>query len=334
MRTNLFLLYMYYNLIEGTLPSAPDVAICRRNNTPSSPDVETFFNGSVVRGGGCVFNTKIVIIGAQGAGKSSLANNFLGWEKSLWRENVPFNVGHGLQAGTLQSTYSSGPWLGKTGSPGVTVIDTPGFNNSLQQLEDLVWMLGEFEEVDLFVLVFRFKDRLSTELARSLTSVSNLLGEIYKNLAVVISFWSFSPAAEADRDNTRINRKRYSGQIVEMLQSVFDTQVQIPVFYIDSHYDKHDPNERKNFNKETKKLWEFMKNTKAWESLPPSKLKAQVRRVRRKSGEIKEKCQVFEEDKRNWLKKRDTLKGIIKMQDMKIMKIREEMEILKHNCVF
>jgi len=33
--------------------------------------------------------------------------------------------------------------LGKRGSPGVTVVDTPGFNSSLQQMEDMVWLLAE-----------------------------------------------------------------------------------------------------------------------------------------------------------------------------------------------
>jgi hypothetical protein len=42
---------------------------------------------------------------------------------------------------------------GKRGSPGVTVVDTPGFNSSLQQMEDMVLLLAE-------VLVSFFKKKL------------------------------------------------------------------------------------------------------------------------------------------------------------------------------
>jgi len=300
----------------------------------NSPDTETFFNGSVIKGGECVFSKKLVVIGAQGAGKSSIANTFLGWDKSQREDSLPFIVGHGVKAGTLSSSYASGAWLGKLGSPGVTVVDTPGFNNSVQQLEDMVWMLGELEEVNAYVLVFRYKDRMSSELARSLLSVSRLLGNVQSNLAVVISFWSFSPSAEADRDNRRVNRKRYSDQIVNMLQEVLNSRVQFPVFYIDSHYNKYDLNERKVFNKESGKLWEFMMNVGPWVSLPPSKLKAQVRRVRRRTGEIKEKCQVLEEDKEDWKEKVEARQQIIKQQDASIMQLRQLMSKLKNKCLF
>ena len=37
-----------------------------------------------------------------------------------------------------------------------------------------------------------------------------------------------------------------------------------------------------------------IKNIPPWVSLPPSKLKAKVQRVRRRSGEFKEKCQVIQ----------------------------------------
>ncbi len=39
--------------------------------------------------------------------------------------------------------------VGKRGSPGVTVVDTPGFNSSLQQMEDMVWLLAEVSPVSL-----------------------------------------------------------------------------------------------------------------------------------------------------------------------------------------
>ena len=50
----------------------------------------------------CVFRRKIVVLGGQGAGKSSLANSFLGWRLGQDLDNPgPFSIGHGLEVGML-----------------------------------------------------------------------------------------------------------------------------------------------------------------------------------------------------------------------------------------
>ena len=44
-------------------------------------------------------------------------------------------------------------------SPGVTVVDTPGFNSSWGELEQLAALLQGLGEVDLFVVAWRHGDR-------------------------------------------------------------------------------------------------------------------------------------------------------------------------------
>ena len=117
-------------------------------------------------------------------------------------------MGHGLEAGTLESSYSSGPWLGLKDSPGVTVIDTPGFNSSWDDLEQLARLLADIETVELFVIVFKHGDRFSSGLARSLNTIGRLLGPVWPNVAVVVSHWSFDSAASQRRKKLRINEKR------------------------------------------------------------------------------------------------------------------------------
>jgi len=328
------MLFLLVRAITCDLFEREPIRVCTGNmgsDMLNNPGTETFFAGSVIRGGDCVFQTKIVVIGAQGAGKSSLANSFLGWDRTF-RGLVPFAMGHGVQAGTLSSSYASGAWIGKHGSPGVTVVDTPGFNSSIQQMEEMIWTLAQLEEVNMFVLVFRYKDRMSSELANSLKSVGHLLGDIYNNLAVVVSFWSFSEIDEADRKNRNVNRRRYSNQIGGMIKDVLGTQVKVPVFFVDSHYKKSNIHERREFNKEASKLWSFLSDVPPWVSLPPSKLKAKVQRVRRRTGEIKEKCQVYEEDRHAWLNKVRHNQNIIKHQDDVIMLTRNSIEEMKNNC--
>ena len=117
-------------------------------------------------------------------------------------------MGHGLEAGTLESSYSSGPWLGLRDSPGVTVVDTPGFNSSWDDLEQLARLLADLETVDLFVIVFKQGDRFSAGLARSLNAIGRLLGPVWGNVAVAVTHWSFDLASSARRKKMRINEKR------------------------------------------------------------------------------------------------------------------------------
>ena len=113
-----------------------------------------------------------------------------------------------LKAGTLSSSYSSGPWLAKVQAPPITVVDTPGFNSSFDDLENLVWLLSDLEEINLFVIVFKHGDRFSTELARSLNTVGKLLGPIWRNTVVVISHWSYDSSAQFRRTNLRLTEKK------------------------------------------------------------------------------------------------------------------------------
>ena len=108
----------------------------------------------------------------------------------------------------MKSSYSSGPWLNKIQAPMVTVVDTPGFNSSFNDLEDLVWLLSDLKEISVFVIVFKHGDRFSSELARSLNTIGKLMGHIWSNTVVVVSHWSFNASAKLRRKNLRISEKR------------------------------------------------------------------------------------------------------------------------------
>ena len=73
---------------------------------------------------------RIVILGATGVGKSSLANVLVGRDKNYNGRsfnNGCFKVSTGLDSITKRTCADQGYWLGNTTGQLFTVIDTPGF---------------------------------------------------------------------------------------------------------------------------------------------------------------------------------------------------------------
>ena len=69
---------------------------------------------------------RILIVGATGVGKSSLANVLIGCDPLA--DGCTFPVGRGYTYTTRETKIGTGKWLG-TGQE-ITVVDTPGFGDS------------------------------------------------------------------------------------------------------------------------------------------------------------------------------------------------------------
>ena len=143
------------------------------------------------------------MLGQQGVGKSSIANSLLGYnnlkeagKKKKDRQELPFAVGHGLRSKTKMTSFSTGNWLGKSRSPNVTVVDTPGFKDQrdTEFVEELMNVLGdEVKEVESFVIVYKYKDRFTSPFARTLRVITKMFGNFWSNVVILVNFWSFNP---------------------------------------------------------------------------------------------------------------------------------------------
>lgn len=238
-----------------------------------------------------------------------------------------------MGAGTLRSSYSSGAWLGQEGSPGITIVDTPGFNSSFEDMEELVWLLADLEEVDLFVIVFKHGDRFSSELARSLKTIGRLLGSIWRNTVVVVSHWSFDAPSRFRRKNTRVNKNRYAEQLADTLREKLEIDFDLPIFFVDSHHNNRDKAERKNFASETESLWKFLQNALTWRSITKSDIDQAVRDVKRKFGELQQKCSVFVEEKVLFKDLQIKNEDKINAQNNLIDFMRKQIDHMKKSCL-
>jgi len=279
----------------------------------------------------CVFPRKIVVLGASGTGKSSLANSFLGWRRP--QRSLPFPVGHGVVAGTTSSAYASGPWLGLQDSPGVTLVDSPGFNSSISDMEELVWLLADLRQVDLFVVTFKYGDRFSPELGRSLKTISKLLGSIWRHTVIVVTFWSNSPHARALRKERKVNKKRYAAHLSETVAAKVEIDFQLPVVFIDSHHETKEGKEVREFSRETSTLWRILQNSRPWESVTKPQLESAILDVKKKFGELHEKCDVVAEERELVAALQGTNMQMIEAQKGLIRFLRRQIDVMKKSCL-
>jgi hypothetical protein len=64
-----------------------------------------------------------------------------------------------------------------------------------------------------------------------------------------------------------VNEKNYGEQLQEIFSTKFELGFDPPVVFIDTHYNKSNPEELKAFERETEKLWKISLNRKPFECL-------------------------------------------------------------------
>jgi len=242
---------------------------------------------SMVEGATQYADKRIVIIGQTGVGKSSLANFLLGREKDFDGKGFKdgcFKVG-GLQGygneGNVVTTatcHDTGHYLGDASKEEITVIDTPGFGDEMEEevrtINGIVDVLKNMTYVNVFVICVRESDnRLNRAMEGMLNTFQKMFGKgFWKNVVIETTFWNHHSANVKKRLGTKDENgqpkteESWTKQWNKNLYKNLGVTTNLPSVFIDTHYDKNYPAELQAYKDNTNQFLEIIRNSKNFET--------------------------------------------------------------------
>ena len=218
---------------------------------------------------------KVIIIGATGVGKSSLANVLLGRSKNyqgMQFENGCFNVGPQIDFNTARTTAPCsdvGYLLGNETKGKMLVVDTPGLGMGKKEdeksIEKIVTFLkNDVKSVHLFILCIKQQDyRLAADVEAMMKVFTIMFGDhLWKNLFLVVTQWSYHSDEIYVRKEAKMTESIYSTEYNNYFQRHFDVEkdMTVPTAFIDTFFDEAGTLEVVKFNENVNFLYNLSCN--------------------------------------------------------------------------
>jgi len=267
---------------------------------------------------------RIVILGATGVGKSSLANVLVGRDKNYNGRsfnNGCFKVSTGLDSITKRTCADQGYWLGNTTGQLFTVIDTPGFGDQLVEeektIENLVTTLrDQIKYVHVFIIAFKQTDNRMTNSLRSMISLFEKMfgNRFWENAILEATHWNHGEDAERIRmdSDPPITQEFWTSEFNRILRKEYKLRRDLDSIFIDTFHHKTDPYENQVFQAETQKLLDYAATREPFECKDIEIALTEIRELQNEIDNLKQE----EVDKKNiideLIRERNQLQGLIR----------------------
>ena len=204
----------------------------------------------------------IVILGATGVGKSSLADVLLGERPDC--TNCTFPICPGTDSCTKTTSYAVGNWLGK--GDVFSVVDTPGFgdtdNDDNKLIDEMVDILKNVvKKTNVFLLAFNgHSERLDRNIQQMLREMEALFGQSFWNNTVLgVTFWSYDENSIRQRNASGKTEEWWTEMMNAALKENYHLKTNLSAVFIDSYakmgFNLDDQDQQDAFDRESSKLW-------------------------------------------------------------------------------
>jgi len=251
---------------------------------------------------------KIVILGATGVGKSSVANVLLGESPDC--KNCTFPICDGSDSCTNETKYAEGKWLGF--DEPFTVVDTPGFGDSEgrdnQFIDEMVDVLvHHVNTTNVFLLTFNAAEpRLDEGIKRMIREMEMLFGyKFWDNVILEATHWSYKEGDIIERNATGKDEEWWTKDKNEHLRRDYHLDHDLDAVFIDSwakqEWNIPDTIQQEAFDRETEKLWKYAMNNTPFAFRTIEEVLADLDECQRTlEGDIAELKTEMEEVKKNF----------------------------------